>query len=170
MLELKHFLGQRIHMIGVGGSSMSGLCEMLLRQGFTVTGSDNTRSHAVERLEKMGVKVTVGHFAETVRGAGLIIYSAAIAEDNPERVSAKALGIPEMERAELLGQLMLDHEQNICVSGAHGKTTTSGMIAQILVENGLDPAVSIGGRVDAIGGGSRVGSGKAFVAEACEFH
>ena len=170
MLELKDFKNQRIHMIGIGGSSMSGLCEMLLTEGYTVTGSDNTHSHAVERLEARGVSVVIGHKAESVHGAGLVIYSAAIGEENPERAEAFRLGIPQMERAVLLGQLMLGHEHNICVSGAHGKTTTSSMIAQTLVEAGVDPAVHIGGRLDAIGGGSLVGSSRAFVAEACEFH
>ncbi len=170
MLKLTDFRDQRIHMIGVGGSSMSGLCEMLLKEGYCVTGSDRTRSHAVERLEQKGVKVTVGHLPETVHGAGLIIYSAAIPEDNPERAEAFRLNIPQMERAVLLGQLMLGHDVNICISGAHGKTTTSSMTAWVLLDNGLDPTVSIGGRADDLGGGSRVGSEKAFVAEACEFH
>lgn len=170
MVLLTDFRDKRIHMIGIGGSSMNGLAQMLLRQGYRITGSDKTRSHYVEALEGMGVQVFIGHDESNVHGADLIIYSAAIAEDNPERAEAKRLHIPQMERAVLLGQLMLGHENNICVCGAHGKTTTSSMIAQILVDAGVDPAVSIGGSVDSLGGGSRVGSSKAFVAEACEFH
>ena len=170
MCDIRDFKSVRVHMIGIGGSSMSGLAAMLLREGYRLTGSDNTRSHAVERLEKAGIPVAVGHRAENVRGAGLIVFSAAILPDNPERQEALRLGIPQMERSVLLGQLMRDHRHAVCVSGAHGKTTTSAMIAQILLDAGMDPSVSIGGRLDAIGGGSRVGGKDFFVAEACEYH
>ncbi len=169
-MNISEFKGRRIHMIGIGGSSMSGLAEMLLRQGYTVTGSDNALSHTVERLREHGIPVVIGHQRENVHGAGLIIYSAAILEDNPERVEAKSLGIPEMERAELLGQLMENYKQVICVAGTHGKTTVSGMIAQCLQSLGKDPTVQLGGRVDAIGGNWRIGESGCFVAEACEYH
>jgi UDP-N-acetylmuramate-alanine ligase len=164
------YQGKRIHMIGIGGSSMSGLADMLIKEGYTVTGSDKTLSHAVERLRENGVTVHIGHFPENVHGADLLVYSAAIPTDNPEREEASRLGIPQMERAVLLGQLMQRHDVRICVCGAHGKTTTASMISQCLCEAGADPAVSIGGRLDAIGGGSRVGSRHVFVAEACEFN
>ena len=167
--QIRDYLNKRIHMVGIGGSSMSGLCEMLLKQGYTVSGSDRTHSHAVERLENMGVPVAIGHAGENVAGAGLLIYSAAIHPDNPERAYAAEHGIPQIERAELLGQLMAGHRDAICVSGTHGKTTTTGMIAQMLLDCGLDPAVHIGGRVDALGGSTRVGSERVFVAEACEY-
>ena len=170
MIDILDFKGVRVHMIGIGGSSMSGLAEMLLHEGYTLTGSDNTHSHAVERLEKEGIHIQIGHRAENVHGAALIIFSAAILPDNPERQEAARLGIPEMERSVLLGQLMRFHRHAVCVSGAHGKATTSAMIAQILLDCGLDPAVSIGGRLDAIGGGSRDGGREVFVAEACEYH
>lgn len=170
MLRISDFKGRRVHMVGIGGSSMSGLAEMLLKKGYIVTGSDKSPSHAVERLEKMGITVMIGHNAANIHGADLLIYSAAIAEDNPERMEAKQLGIPEMERSTLLGELMLGHDQVVCISGAHGKTSTSGMIAQSLMECGLDPTVHIGGRLDAIGGSSRIGKENVFVAEACEFH
>ena len=169
-MDIRDVQGQRIHMIGIGGSSMSGLAEMLLREGYTVTGSDNAASHAVERLREKGIAVSVGHRAENVRGAALVVYSAAISEENPERREAARLGIPEMERSTLLGQLMRGHDQSVCVCGAHGKTSTSSMIAQTLLECGKDPTVHIGGRLDALGGGSRVGGKDVFVAEACEFH
>ena len=167
--QIRDYLNKRIHMVGIGGSSMSGLCEMLLKQGYTVSGSDRTHSHAVERLENMGVPVAIGHAGENVAGAGLLIYSAAIHPDNPERAYAAEHGIPQIERAELLGQLMAGHHDAVCVSGTHGKTTTTGMIAQMLLDCGLDPAVHIGGRVDALGGSTRVGSERVFVAEACEY-
>lgn len=170
MLNIKDFLGRRVHMIGIGGSSMSGLAEMLLKEGYLVTGSDNANSHAVERLRAAGVEVFVGHRAENVRGASLVVFSAAIQPDNVERAEADALGIPQMERSVLLGELMLGHKQAVCVCGAHGKTTTSSMIAQTLLEAGLDPTVHIGGRLDALGGGTRLGKKDVFVAEACEFH
>jgi len=167
--RIADYAGKRVHMIGIGGSSMSGLAEMLLKEGYIVTGSDRSHSHSVERLEAMGVQVATGHAAGNAEGAAVIIYSAAIKPDNPERAYAFAHGIPQIERAELLGQLMEGHEQCICISGAHGKTTTSSMAAQMLMDCGLDPAVHIGGRLDAIGGGTRVGSKDVFVAEACEF-
>lgn len=170
MIDIHDFAGKRVHMVGIGGSSMSGLAEMLLREGFMVTGSDNANSHAVERLRSMGIQVQVGHAAENVRGAALLIFSAAIAPENPERQEAERLGIPEMERSTLLGQLMQGHKNAVCVCGAHGKTTTSSMIAETLLECGLDPTVHIGGRLDALGGGSRIGKKDVFVAEACEFH
>ena len=170
MISIQDYQGKRVHMVGIGGSSMSGLAEMLLKEGYTVTGSDNANSHAVERLRNAGVTVHVGHAAENVRGADLLIFSAAIAPENPERQEAKRLGIPEMERSVLLGQLMLGHKNAVCICGTHGKTTTSSMIAETLLECGMDPAVSIGGRLDALGGGSRVGGKEVFVAEACEFH
>ena len=170
MTDIADYQGKRVHMIGIGGSSMSGLAEMLLREGYTVTGSDNANSHAVERLRGLGIPVQVGHAAENVQGADLLVYSAAIAPDNPERREAARLGIPEMERSTLLGQLMRGHKNAVCVCGAHGKTTTSSMIAETLLECGLNPTVHIGGRLDALGGGSRVGGKDVFVAEACEFH
>ena len=169
-MNIRDYQGKRVHMIGIGGSSMSGLAEMLLHEGYTVTGSDNANSHAVERLRGEGIEVHVGHAAQNVRGADLLVFSAAISPENPERREAARLGIPEMERSTLLGQLMQGHKNAVCVCGAHGKTTTSSMIAETLLECGLDPTVHIGGRLDALGGGSRVGKKDVFVAEACEFH
>ena len=170
MADILDYQGKHVHMIGIGGSSMSGLAEMLLKEGYQVTGSDNANSHAVERLRNMGITVHVGHDAKNIEGAALLIYSAAISPDNPERAAAKEKGIPEMERSTLLGQLMRGHKNAVCVCGAHGKTTTSSMIAETLLECGLDPTVHIGGRLDALGGGSRIGKKDVFVAEACEFH
>ena len=107
--HIRDFRDQRVHMIGIGGSSMSGLAQMLLDQGYHITGSDNTHSHAVERLEAEGVQVFIGHDARNVEGAALIVYSAAIAPDNPERAYAFAHDIPQMERSVLLGQVMEGH-------------------------------------------------------------
>lgn len=161
--------GKHLHFIGIGGSSMSGLARFMLQKGCVVSGSDRDASHKTEALEKLGVKVCIGHSAENVHGADLVVYSAAIPESNPERAEAKKLGIPQVERAVLLGRLMSTFDQAICVSGTHGKTTTTSMIAQIFVEAGEDPGVHIGGELDAIGGGTRVGGGSTFIAEACEY-
>ena len=162
--------GKHLHFIGIGGSSMSGLARFMLQKGCVISGSDRDASHKTEALEALGVKIHIGHSAENVCGADLVVYSAAIPESNSERAEAKRLGIPQVERAVLLGRLMSTFDQAICVSGTHGKTTTTSMIAQIFVEAGEDPGVHIGGELDAIGGGTRVGGGSTFIAEACEYN
>ena len=169
MPHIRDFQGKRVHMIGIGGSSMSGLAQMLLEKGYQVSGSDNMESHTVEKLMAMGIPVAIGHRAENVRGADLAVYSAAILNDNPERVELARLSIPNMERASLLGQLMEGYPKAVGISGTHGKTTTTAMLSQIMMESGLDPTIHIGGRLDAVGGSTRIGSGDAFIAEACEF-
>jgi UDP-N-acetylmuramate--alanine ligase len=157
-------------MIGIGGSSMSGLAEMLIEKGYHVSGSDRDETYLVHYVREKHAEVMIGHKAENVHGADLIVYSAAIARDNPERAEAEKLGIPSMERAELLGQLMEGYPQAVGICGAHGKTTVTSMLSQILMENGMDPSIHIGGRLDAIGGSTRVGHGPIFVAEACEYN
>lgn len=149
---------------------MSGLSQMLMEKGYRVSGSDNAQSHAVEKLQSMGIPVTVGHKAENVHGADLVVYSAAILTDNPERREVERLHIPNMERAVLLGQLMEGYPTAVGICGTHGKTTTTAMLSQVLMEGGQDPTIHIGGRLDAVGGSTRIGSGDAFVAEACEFN
>ncbi len=168
--QIRDFRGKRVHMIGIGGSSMSGLARMLRARGVEVTGSDNYDSYLLKGLRSEGVPVTLGHRAENVHGADLAVFSAAIAPDNPERAEARRLGIPEMERSTLLGQLMAGSPVSFAVSGTHGKTTTTAMLSQILIEGGLDPSVHLGGSFDLIGGGTRTGGGDFFVAEACEYH
>ncbi len=173
MMKTAHitdYPGGRIHMIGIGGSSMSGLAEMLIDQGYTVTGSDRDETYLVHFVREKNAQVFIGHKAENVHGADLVVYSAAIARDNPERQEAERLGIPSIERATLLGQLMEGYPEAVGICGAHGKTTVTSMLSQILVENGLDPSVHIGGRLDAIGGSTRIGHGGIFVAEACEYN
>ncbi len=168
-MDKANYKGRHIFMVGIGGSSMSGLAEILLKQGARVSGSDSSASHAVERLRAMGAEVFVGHRAENLGSPDFLVYSAAISADNPERAAAEARGIPQITRAELLGSLMTGYGHVLCVCGTHGKTTTSSMIAQGLLDAGLDPTVHIGGRLDAIGGGSRIGGEEFFVAEACEY-
>lgn len=170
MAHIDEYAGRRVHMIGIGGSSMSGLAGMLKQRGVQVTGSDNARSYLTDMLASQGIPVRIGHAPENVRGADLVVYSAAIAQDNPERAEAARLGIPQMERATLLGQLMEGYRHAVNVCGTHGKTTTTSMIAEVLVDAGADPTVHIGGQLDYIGGSTRVGGHETFVVEACEFH
>ena len=168
--HIRDYVGKRVHMIGIGGSSMSGLAAMLIDKGYRVTGSDKTEGYLIGDVRSKGAEVSIGHRPENVHGADLIVYTAAAKEDNPERVEAARLGIPSMERAYLLGQLMEGYSQAVGVCGAHGKTTVTSMLSQMLVECGLDPSVHIGGKLDAIGGSTRIGKGNAFLAEACEFN
>ena len=169
-VKISDFPGGHIHLIGIGGSSMSGLAEMLIDQGYSVTGSDRDEGYLIHHVREKGGKVMIGHQPENVRGADLVVYSAAIAADNPERKEAEKLGIPSIERAVLLGQLMEGFGKAVGICGAHGKTTVTSMISQILLEAGKDPSIHIGGRLDAIGGSTRVGHSDIFVAEACEFN
>ncbi len=168
--HITHFKGQRVHMIGIGGSSMSGLAEMLKNEGYQVTGSDANDSHAAQRLRRLDIPVSIGHHPEEIDGAALVVYSAAIHEEDEERLEAKRLNIPQMERAVLLGQLMEGYKETLCVCGTHGKTTTTAMTAQMLLGMGMDPTVHMGGRLDALGGSTRIGGQDIFVAEACEFN
>lgn len=168
--HIRDYGGKRIHMVGIGGSSMSGLAEMLVSRGYLVTGSDRTDGYLMKHVRDKGIQVFIGHREENVHGADLLVYTAAIQPDNPELMEADRLGIPRMERATLLGQLMESYRRSVGVCGAHGKTTTTSMLSQILLECGHDIGVHIGGRLDAIGGSVRTGDGDIFVAEACEFN
>ena len=163
------YRGRRVHFIGIGGSSMSGLAGLLMDQGWIVTGSDRTKSHKTEHLEAKGISVFIGQAAKNVHGADVIVYSAAIAADNPERAEADRLGIPQIERCQLIGQLMEGYPFAVGVSGTHGKTTTTSMLAQAFMQAGVDPTIHIGGELDFIGGSTRVGDGHDFICEACEY-
>ncbi len=168
--HIRNFLGRHIHMIGIGGSSMSGLAQMLLEKGYRVTGSDNLETYTTKQLRDIGIPVVIGHRAENVHGADLVVYTIAILPDNPERVEVGRLEIPNMERAVLLGQLMEGFDVAIGVCGAHGKTSTTAMLSQVLMETGMDPSIHIGGSLDFIGGSTRIGKSQMFLAEACEFN
>jgi UDP-N-acetylmuramate--alanine ligase len=168
--HIKDFLNKRIHMIGIGGSSMSGLARMLHDKGYALTGSDNLETYATKSLRGMGIPVVIGHGEQNVRHADLVIYTVAISEDNVERVEARRLNIPQIERAVLLGQLMDGYPTAIGVCGTHGKTTTTSMIAQILLAVESDPSIHIGGSLDIIEGNVRSGKGDIFLTEACEFN
>lgn len=163
------YQGKHVAFIGIGGCSMSGLAGLMKDLGYTVTGSDRDRSHKTDALIESGIPVAIGHDAQNVHGADLVVYTAAIAQSNPERVEAARLGIPEIERATLLGQLMDGYAQAIGVSGTHGKTTTTAMLAQVFVACGERPTVHIGGELAALGGSTLLGDRDVFIAEACEF-
>lgn len=159
-----------VHFIGIGGISMSGLAEILLREDFTVSGSDNKPSPLTEQLEKAGAAIFYGQKASNIiEGIDVVVFTAAIHEDNEEYQAAKAKGLPMLSRAELLGQLMTNYEIPIAVSGTHGKTTTTSMLSHVLLSAGLDPTISVGGILKAINGNIRVGHSGVFVTEACEY-
>ena len=159
-----------IHFIGIGGISMSGLAEILLKEGFSVSGSDSHASELTEHLEKLGAKVSIGQKASNIPAdCQVVVYTAAIHPDNPEFAAAKERGLPMLSRAELLGQLMRNYKEAIAVSGTHGKTTTTSMISTILLAADTDPTISVGGILPAIRGNIRVGNSGTFLTEACEY-
>ncbi|KAI4449832.1 UDP-N-acetylmuramate--L-alanine ligase [Eubacterium plexicaudatum ASF492] len=159
-----------VHFIGIGGISMSGLAEVLLEEHFTISGSDAKESELTKKLEQCGAVISYGHSADHIRpGTDLVVYTAAIHADNPEYMAAQEKQIPMLSRAELLGQMMANYKQSAAVAGTHGKTTTTSMIAHILLEAHTDPTISIGGILPAIGGNIHVGHSAYFVTEACEY-
>lgn len=160
---------RQIHFVGIGGSGMSPLAEILHSQGFDVTGSDVNESDNVARMRRLGIPVFMPQAAENVGNADLVVYTAAVQADNPELLAAAERGIPTIERAKLLGKLSRGFASTVAVAGTHGKTTTSSMISQILLQAGRDPSVFIGGRLPLIDANGRAGNSEIFVCEACEF-
>lgn len=158
---------RRIHMVGIGGSGMNGIAEVLLNKGYTVTGSDLALGEVTRRLEELGAGITEGHDAAAVRGADVVVVSTAIGADNPEVIEARRLNIPVIPRAEMLAELMR-MSYGIAVSGSHGKTTATSMIGAVLTKGGFDPTVVVGGRVRAFGSHVILGQGKFMVVEADE--
>ena len=159
-----------VHFIGIGGISMSGLAEILLEEGFTVSGSDSKESPLTKKLASEGAQIFYGQKAENIiDGIDCVVYTAAISRTNPELIEAVARKIPMLTRAELLGQLMKNYDTPIAVSGTHGKTTTTSMISHILLAGDMDPTISVGGILQAIGGNIRVGKSETFITEACEY-
>lgn len=160
---------KHIHFIGIGGSGMFPLAQILHAKGFYLTGSDNNETETLAAVRKMGIPVFMGQAAENIDGADLIIYTAAIMDDNPELIAARQSGVLTLERSELLGLVTSWYSQAICISGTHGKTTTSGMLTEILLDAGEDPSAVVGGKLKSIGGSGRAGGSELMVCEACEF-
>jgi UDP-N-acetylmuramate--alanine ligase len=158
---------QQIHFVGIGGSGMSGIAEILINLGYRVTGSDQKRNEAVERLEQLGAKVFIGHEATHVEGAHVVVHSSAVSRDNVEVQAARLHGVPVIPRAEMLAELMR-LKYGIAVAGTHGKTTTTSMVGAVLAEGRLDPTIVVGGRVSSFGSNARLGQGEFLVAEADE--
>jgi UDP-N-acetylmuramate--alanine ligase len=169
LVDINDFKGKTLHFIGIGGSSMSGLARLMISRGYLVRGSDQSDSYTTRALQNEGVKVAIGHDAQNVHGADLIIYTAAAAQDNVERLEGARQDIPSLERKELLGQISNAYSRSVAISGTHGKTTATSMLAQVLVDAGMDPNIHIGGVLDAIGGSVRTGKSNIFVTEADEF-
>lgn len=170
MYQINYDKPVHIHFLGIGGISMSGLAAVLLRRGFTVSGSDAKKSPLTEWLTSLGADI---HYpqsaANIVPGIEVVVYTAAIHPDNPEFAAAKAANLPMLTRAELLGQLMKNYEMPIAVAGTHGKTTTTSMLSHILMQADMDPTISVGGILPSIGGNVRIGHSENFITEACEY-
>lgn len=160
---------KKIHIAGIGGVSMSALAEALNYKGFVVTGSDMNDGEHIERLRRIGIKISVGHRAENVDDADLVIRTAAIHDDNPEIAAALAKNIPVFERAQAWGEIMRDYKNALCISGTHGKTSTTSMCTYIALEACLDPQVMVGANLAKIGGNLRLATSDLFIAEACEY-
>ena len=159
-----------VHFIGIGGISLSGLAEILLKEGFAISGSDNKESALTSHLKKQGATIFYGQKASNIiDGIDVVVYTAAIHGDNEEYAQAIKKGLPMLSRAELLGQLMTNYDVPIAISGTHGKTTTTSMLSHILLAGEMDPTISVGGILKAIGGNIKVGKSELFVTEACEY-
>jgi len=170
-LNLQNYIkpGKRVHLVGIGGVSMRPLGLVLQGMGLTVTGSDMNASVSTEELINHGIAVAIGHRAENVLGADCVIRTAAVHNDNPEISGARAAGIPVFERAQAWGVIMREYQNAICISGTHGKTTTTSMVAHILMEAKKDPTVMIGGYLPLLHAGHRVGNGDTILLESCEY-
>ena len=160
---------KHVHFIGIGGSGMYPLAQILHSKGFYLTGSDNNETETLKAVRNMGIPVYMGQRAENIEGADLIVYTAAIMSDNPELIAAKASGVKTVERCELLGLVTSWYNKAVCVSGTHGKTTTSSMLTHMYLAQNVDLSTVIGGKLKAIGGSGRAGSSDVMVCEACEF-
>ncbi|ROT45915.1 UDP-N-acetylmuramate--L-alanine ligase [Pusillimonas sp. NJUB218] len=163
---MKHRV-QSIHFVGIGGSGMSGIAEVLLNLGYAISGSDIQASAVTRRLEQLGAKVTIGHHADNIKGVGALVTSTAVSGDNPEVLAARAAHIPVVPRALMLAELMR-LKRGIAVAGTHGKTTTTSLVASVLAGGGLDPTFVIGGRLTSAGANARLGQGEFIVVEADE--
>lgn len=160
---------KNVHMIGIGGVSMSGIAAILKNWNFNVTGSDWVHSDTTDKLNQMGIKVTIGHCLDDVKNADIVVYSAAIKNDDPEIMEAKKNNIPTIERADFLGEITRCFKDTICISGTHGKTTTTSMISLCFLEALTDPSIQVGAYLKQIDGNYKVGNSEHFIIEACEY-
>ena len=160
---------KNIHMIGIGGISMSGIAEILANLGFSVTGSNNVDSEILHTLRKAGIKVFIGHNAQNIVGSDCVVYTAAIPQNNVELVHAKELGIPTIERSDFLGELTRCYKNTIAISGTHGKTTTTSLVSLCFLEAKKDPSIQVGAILEELNGNYRVGNSENFIIEACEY-
>ena len=167
MLDLNKY--KNIHCIGIGGIGLSAIAEILMSRGYNVSGSDMKESDMTDKLARQGARIFIGHKAENVENADLLVYSSAVGRDNPELMRARERNIPIMSRAEMLGLLMEEYESSIAISGTHGKTTTTSMVSLILDRAKLSPTILVGGNLSEIGGNVKVGESEYFVTEACEY-
>lgn len=170
-MEKEFTKSDHIYFVGIGGVSMSGLAEILVKDGYNVSGSDIKTSTTTDELISKGIHIDIGHKTENITDdVTYLIYTVAISEDNPEFLEAKRRNLPMKTRGKLLGDIMRDYEYSISVSGTHGKTTTTSMISEILLSKDLDPTIAVGGVLPTIGSNLRIGDSKYFVAEACEYY
>ncbi len=160
---------KRVHFIGIGGSGMCPIAEILIHRGYLVSGSDAAESDTLDRIKTYGIPVYMGQRPENLKDAELVVYSAAIKADNPELAAARARGIPCVERSVMLGMVTSRYPHSICVSGTHGKTTTTGLITTALIDAGMDPSAIIGGKLPSIGANGRPGGHDKIVVESCEY-
>ena len=160
---------KKVHMVGIGGVSMSGIAEILLNFGFKVSGSNNVESEITKKLEKAGIEISIGHKAENITDQDIVVYSAAIKEDNIELLTAKAKNIPIIERADFLGELTRCYKDTITISGTHGKSTTTSMVSLCFLEALKDPTIQVGADLRNIDGNYKVGNSEHFIIEACEY-
>ena len=159
----------KIHMVGIGGVSMSGIAEILINWGFTVTGSNNVENENTKKLEKAGIKVFIGHNAENVVGSDVVVHTAAVKDDNIELKTAKNLGIPTIERADFLGEITRCFSDTITIAGTHGKSTTTSMVSLCFLEANQDPSIQVGADLSQIDGNYKVGNSEHFIIESCEY-
>ena len=159
----------KIHMVGIGGVSMSGIAEILNSWGFTITGSNNVENENTKKLEEAGIKVFIGHHAENVVGSDIVVHTAAVKEDNIELKVAKNLGIPTIERADFLGEITRCFTDTITIAGTHGKSTTTSMVSLCFLEADKDPSIQVGADLSQIGGNYKVGNSEHFIIESCEY-
>lgn len=167
--DIRLYEGKKFYFIGIGGCSMSGLAQILRKLGFDVSGSDARESVFTQALTKQGITVNIGHSREQIEGAEVVVYTAAIKPDNPEYSYAVEKQLPMIERSKLLGMISSDYEEVVCIAGCHGKTTITSMLAKLTKDTASQPTIHVGGMVDFLGGGVKLGDKSFFVTEACEY-